>query len=135
MIAFRGNKYFLSNFYPCLVKYKGRMFGSSEAAYAAEKCANESDKDKFIDLNPGKAKRLGRKIKIRDDWENIKLQVMEDIVRAKFKQNPNLMKLLVAVKGDIVEYNEWGDTFWGVCDNVGENHLGKILMKIRESEI
>ena len=58
---------------------------------------------------------------------------MEDICRAKFTQNEELKKKLIDT-GDatLIEGNTWNDTFWGVCNGVGENNLGKILMKIRE---
>jgi predicted NAD-dependent protein-ADP-ribosyltransferase YbiA (DUF1768 family) len=56
---------------------------------------------------------------------------MEDLLRQKF-QNPYLKnKLLATGNAEIEETNSWGDVFWGICKGVGENHLGKILMKIR----
>lgn len=60
---------------------------------------------------------------------------MVDIVRAKFTQNKELAKRLKAT-GDktLIEGNYWHDTYWGVCEGVGENYLGKILMNLR-SEI
>jgi ribA/ribD-fused uncharacterized protein len=72
-------------------------------------------------------------VKLRSDWTEIRLEIMEKIVRAKFWQNPHLARKLVAT-GDqkLVEGNRWNDTFWGVCRGVGENHLGKILMRVRE---
>ncbi len=84
--------------------------------------------------SPSKAKRLGRGVSLRPNWENIKLQVMKDIVRAKFTQNTDLRIMLVQGTGDaeLIESNDWGDEFWGVCDGKGENHLGKILMEVRE---
>ena len=63
---------------------------------------------------------------------------MEEIVRAKFYQNPQLAEKLIATADrKIVEGNTWHDTFWGVdaATGKGENHLGVILMKIREELI
>jgi hypothetical protein len=79
------------------------------------------------------AKKLGRKCTIREDWDYIKLGIMDQILRAKFEQNPNLMaKLKATAPKELVEGNTWGDTYWGVCRGRGENHLGRLLMKIRD---
>ena len=78
------------------------------------------------------AKHTGRHVHLRKDWENIKYPIMEDIVRNKFQQNPDLAQKLIAT-GDayLEEENTWGDRIWGTVNHLGENHLGKILMKIR----
>jgi len=132
---FQGKYRWLSNFWSCMVEYEGLRFASSEAAYQAAKCANDFDKLQFIGIEPGASKRLGRHINIRHDWEKVKIHVMTDIVRAKFKQNDDLRKLLIDT-GDakLVEGNTWNDTFWGVCNGIGRNELGKILMKVRQEE-
>lgn len=70
---------------------------------------------------------------MRPDWDDVKVDVMEEIVYAKFTQNENLMHMLVLTEDmPLIEGNSWGDTFWGVCDGVGENNLGKILMRVRD---
>ena len=88
---------------------------------------------KFQNLNPSKSKALGRKVTLREDWDEVKNRVMLEIVRNKFKQNPELKEKLIAT-GDayLEEGNWWGDRTWGVCNGVGENRLGKILMKVRD---
>lgn len=129
---------FLSNMYPCTiilpvldVKY---VFRSAEAAFQAGKCMERKDVAKIAGAPDGKtAKQLGRKVAINPDWETRRLAWMEIVVTAKFRQNPVLMeKLLATGTMELTETNTWHDTFWGVCDGVGENHLGKILMKVRE---
>ena len=81
--------------------------------------------------SPGAAKRMGRKIAIRNDWEAVKEKVMLSVVRAKF-EDAYLRRLLTATgTAALIEGNEWGDRFWGVCRGEGENRLGKILMKVR----
>lgn len=125
---------FLSNFYPCEIEYNCRVFQSSEAAYQAAKCINPNEREKFINLSPNKAKQLGKRVALRENWEDIKIDIMREIVRIKFRDK-TLMNKLKQVKGEIVEDNWWGDTFWGQCDGIGENHLGKILMEIRDAEI
>jgi len=128
---FKGRFYFLSNFYEAPVEYKGVRFQNNEAAFQSAKCPSRMRE--FSRLNPSEAKRLGRNVPLRQDWERVKDRVMYEVCKAKFSQNPRLGVALRAT-GDIVliEGNNWGDRVWGVCDGVGENRLGKILMQIRE---
>lgn len=127
---FRDDNFFLSNFYPCTVVYGGYTFQNTEAAFQASKCPERMSE--FCDLNPSEAKRLGRRVKLRPDWEEVKDGIMLSICYAKFRQNPELHKrLLETGNAELVEGNDWGDTVWGVCNGVGENRLGKILMSVR----
>lgn len=131
---FRYEYFFLSNFFPCVVEYDGLAYSSSEAAFQAQKSTDPEVKQQFVGKTPGAAKFLGKRIKLREDWEDVKLGIMEEIVRAKFTQNDFLKDKLIAT-GDrkLIETNKWNDKFWGVSrvTGEGENHLGKILMKIR----
>lgn len=130
---FDGEYDWLSNFYETTVIYEGIRYQNSEAAFQAQKCASVIDRFQFGNLKPGKAKRLGRKVKLRSDWEDVKDSMMYDIVRAKFQQHPYLKdKLLATGEAYIEEGNTWDDTYWGVCKGVGENKLGKILMGLRK---
>lgn len=80
----------------------------------------------------GKCKAFGKTMTIRSDWKQIKLKVMENLLRQKFSQGTELsQKLLETYPKELIEGNTWNDTFWGVCNNVGKNNLGKLLMKIR----
>lgn len=127
---FRGEYYFLSNFYSAPVTYNGMCFENNEAAFQAAKCPERMTE--FCHLNPSEAKRLGRRVKLRGDWEAVKDTVMYEICKAKFSQNPDLADKLAATKdAELIEGNTWGDRIWGVCDDVGENRLGKILMRVR----
>lgn len=129
--SFRGEYFFLSNFYPAKVTYDGMEFKNNEAAFQAAKCPERAKE--FCNLGASEAKRLGRKVKLRKDWEKIKVQVMYDICTAKFTSNPDLMIKLLNTKDEIlIEGNNWGDRTWGVCNGVGKNVLGKILMLIRK---
>lgn len=129
--AFEKDYCFLSNFYEAFVEYKGVLYKNNEAAFQAQKCPSRLDE--FINLPPGKAKRLGRKVDLRSDWEKVKDQIMYEICKCKFTQHPDLREMLVRT-GDheLIEGNYWNDTYWGVCKGVGQNKLGKILMRIRE---
>lgn len=133
--SFREEFGFLSNFYPVGLDYKGLHYLNAEAAFQAQKCQTEEEKQQFTYLPANKSKRLGRQVQLRPDWEDIKVGLMEEIVREKFTQNPELgQKLLATADIPLIEGNTWGDTCWGVDTRTGkgENHLGKILMKIRE---
>lgn len=118
---FTGGYRWLSNF-----------VGGVEQKYQAAKCVNEAVTKEVLAMSPGAAKRFSRFIEIRPDWESIKLGVMEDLVREKFRREPYRTLLLYTGDEEIVEGNRWGDKFWGVCDGVGENHLGQIIMKVRD---
>ena len=124
---------FLSNFYHSPVKYRNLIYLNAEAAFQAQKESCEKDKEQYTRMNPAQAKLVGRNCNLREDWEEIKEQTMYEIVKAKFTQNEALARLLLAT-GDayLEEGNWWHDTTWGVCNGLGQNKLGKILMRVRE---
>ena len=130
--GFRGDYRWLSNFERCDILYKGIMYKSSEAAYQAQKTTNIKARYIFSKLDARESKTLSRIIHIRPDWDDVKLEIMEDICRIKFNLPQFKPRLASTGNMEIIESNYWGDTFWGVCDGEGENHLGKIIMKIRE---
>ena len=131
--SFTGKYFFLSNFYEAPVLYNTIKYQNNEAAFQAQKCSNNLDRYKFAEMNPSEAKREGRKVTLRSDWENIKSDTMYHICKAKFMQNRNLLKLLIETgDAELEEGNTWGDKIWGTVDGVGENRLGKILMRVRE---
>ena len=120
---------FLSNMYPCRIQLPtGEVFKCSESAYMAHK-PKELDL-RFLSLNGFEAKKLGKTVILRADWGKVRIPIMEEILRLKFSDK-GLAEKLLGVQGEIVEDNYWGDTFWGRCKGVGENNLGKVLMKIR----
>ena len=130
---FDGEYAFLSNFFEAPVLYRGIRYRNTEAAFQAQKCIESADQIRFADLDPSRAKRLGRKIDLRSDWEQIKIREMYLIVLEKFQQHPDLrQKLMDTGYAYLVEGNYWHDTFWGVCNGAGWNHLGQILMRVRE---
>lgn len=130
---FRGQYFFLSNFFEVPVIYDDIIYGSAEAAYQAQKTLDISEREAIAKLSPLKAKKKGEHIALRPDWEDVKLNIMYKICKAKFTQNEELRQLLISTRGEeLIEGNDWGDTFWGVSGGSGENHLGKILMRIRD---
>lgn len=132
ILGFFGNYRWLSNFEPCFVEYEGLVYPSSEAAYQAAKCVNPAERLWFVDISASAAKQLGKKVMIRKDWEKVKLKVMEDVLISKFTKNSYLRdKLMATAHKHLEETNWWNDRFWGVYRGEGENHLGKLLMKVR----
>ena len=130
---FHGEYRFLSNFWNAPVTYEGITYLNNEAAFQAAKVLDNKERETFAGLQANEAKKLGRRVQLRPDWEEVKNQVMYDVCLAKFTQNVDLRaKLLSTGDEELVEGNTWGDTCWGVCRGVGENRLGKILMQIRE---
>lgn len=130
-MIFRDEYWFLSNFYPVEIECAGLKFKCVESAFQAYKCANIEDRKLFVNLNGAEAKKLGRKVPMRKDWEDIKVNVMYRLVMQKFNRNPLLLDRLKGVKGIIVEDNTWNDTFWGMCNGKGRNTLGIILTAVR----
>ena len=147
--SFSDEYRFLSNFYLHPVKYVGLIFPSNEHAFQAIKSLDETLRIPFQiqDVLPiikiggkleqmkqmtcAQAKRTGRDLTLRVDWEEIKIIVMTDLCRIKFS-DPHLRSLLLATgDAELIEGNWWHDQFWGVCNGVGQNQLGKILMAIR----
>lgn len=124
---------FLSNFYLVEIVHDGIVYPSVEHAYQACKTLKLEDKIIISKLpTPGKAKRYGKTVNIKPDWESVKVQTMLELLRKKFS-NPELEeKLLNTGNSILVEENTWGDEFWGVCRGKGYNILGRLLMKVRD---
>lgn len=117
-------------------EYQGMKFHTIENFYQAMKTEKEDTETRrwIAGLNPSAAKKAGRKIKLRADWDQIKLGVMEYGLRVKFAPGTTWhQKLMETGNEEIVEWNNWGDKYWGkTTDGIGENNLGKILMKLRQ---
>lgn len=129
----KGDKRFLSNYHYTEIVYNGLRVPSTEHAYQMMKATNNEDK-LYVAFQPtaNMARKAGKKITCRSDWESIKVDVMREVNRIKY-QDPELREKLIATGDDeLVEYNWWGDIFWGVCEGKGKNMLGKILMELRE---
>ena len=132
--SFKGEFFFLSNFYEAPVTYDGIEYRNGEAAFQAQKVALPNDRRReFVLLGPSEAKKLGRRVPLRKDWEDVKVEIMRGVVAAKFEQNPELAEALLET-GDayLEEGNDWGDRTWGTVNGAGQNLLGQILMEERE---
>lgn len=136
--SFSGEYRFLSNFYPCTILYDGLVYRSTEHAFQAAKTLSKAERaDIRAASTPGKAKRLGRRLKLRPGWDRIKDGIMFDLLRQKFENVELMIKLVDTEDAQLVEGNYWHDNYWGVCfcgecDNSGDNMLGKLLMKVRD---
>ena len=134
--SFRNKYNFLSNFYLIDIEYNGLIFKSVEHAYQALKADNYNDMIYVKDSEtPSIAKKRGRIIKIRPDWNNVKISIMKDLLNKKFQDEYLKNKLLKTSNFKLIEGNDWGDTFWGVDNNTGKgkNNLGILLTKIRNN--
>lgn len=132
--SFSGAYRFLSNFYPAEILVEFIMYPTVEHAYQAMKTLDVKERKKVALLEkPGDVKRYGRTLRLREDWDVVKLTVMKNLCTQKFDFYSLRKKLLDTYPLELIEGNTWGDTFWGQCPlGNGENHLGKILMKVRE---
>jgi len=130
---FTGEFTFLSNFHPCEIALGGLAYPSVEHAFQAAKTNDPAERDRIRRApTPGQAKRLGRRATLRPGWERERLQVMRVLVLQKFTRHPELREQLLATRGrELIEGNDWGDRYWGVCGGAGQNQLGHILMEVR----
>lgn len=137
---FDGKYAFLSNFYHAPFTYDGIEYPTNEHFFQAMKTLDQKERKKIAAAaTPGKAKRMGRQVQLREDWEEVKEDIMHLGVALKFKAHPSLTKKLIET-GDayLIEGNTWCDQTWGSCNcprhkNIpGRNLLGQILMEERE---
>jgi N-glycosidase YbiA len=130
---FTGEYRFLSNFYPSQIRYEGITFAAVEHAFQAAKTHERSERLRIASSrSPGAAKGLGRQVKLRKDWESVKVEIMRQLVEKKFTVHQDLRNRLLATNdAELIEGNTWNDCFWGMCNGRGKNHLGRILMDIR----
>ena len=132
---FKKEYWFLSNYSPSLFKDDdGLEYPTVEHYFQSKKTKDLFEQTQIrLAPSPGEAKRLGRRCHLRTDWNDIKEDIMRQGVHYKFTQNPNLAKRLLATgDAELIEGNTWNDREWGVCDGIGANKLGKILMEERE---
>lgn len=132
---FTGQYRFLSNFWHCVagILLDGDTYPSVEHAFQAAKTIDLAEREKIRACEkPGDAKTLGRLVTLRPRWEQQKRMIMTYLVRQKFSRDPVLRQSLIQTgDAELVEGNHWNDTYWGMCNGVGQNWLGQILMLVR----
>ncbi len=140
MIAeFEGEYAFLSNFYPSPIFHDGIAYPTVEHFFQGMKTLDIAERKAIAGApTPGKAKRMGRQVKLRSDWERVKAYYMELGLRLKF-ENPELAQKLIATGDEeLIEGNWWHDNTWGSCycdtcmHKAGRNMLGMLLMELRK---
>ena len=138
--SFKNEFEFLSNFYRASFVHGCVVWNTVEHAFQAAKTLSIADANGIRDAETAAgAKKLGYRVKLRKDWEQIKVLIMTELVWNKFDQHPELRdKLLDTDSAELVEGNHWHDNFWGICQcgrdlcNSGKNILGLLLMTLRK---
>ena len=130
---FVGSYSFLNNFFSSTIYVKGISYPTVEHAYQSHKTLDDNASEIIRNAkDPMIAKKLGRSIVIRSDWDDIKIDLMRTFIKLKF-ENPILREMLISTQDlELVQTNQWNDKFWGVCKGIGDNWLGKILMEVRD---
>lgn len=122
-----GGRSFLSNFY----SHNGAL--TVEHFFQAAKTTDPGWNAEIMAApTPAAAKKLGRRAPLRPDWDDVKIQVMLELLRTKFSDPELAQMLLDTGDAELIEGNWWGDRFWGVSKGSGENHLGRLLMQVRD---
>ena len=135
--SFKGEYDFLNNRHKCSFVWQGIRYNNAESAFQASKHTDEADRKVISRMSTDKAVMKSWDCIPSPEWEECKLDIMESILFAKFDQNPNLKKRLTETNDCIlINDNNKHETYWGVdlYSWNGENHLGKILMTIRDKE-
>jgi ribA/ribD-fused uncharacterized protein len=130
-----------SNFYNCPITYDGITYHSTEAAFQSLKCKDYEDRKEFSELTPNQSKKYGRKVDLREDWEDVKYDLMVDVLKSKFTQHPDIGEILKSTNDEeiIEDTTAWHDNIWGDCqcprckNKEGRNLLGKALMEVRDN--
>jgi ribA/ribD-fused uncharacterized protein len=131
--GFQGEYRWLSNFWPARVVLDGAVYPTVEHAYQAAKTLSLPGRARIAQATtPGQAKKMGRGLAVRSDWEAVKEREMLHLLMQKFREGLLRDKLLATGTQPLIEENYWGDTYWGVCRGVGKNRLGVLLMEVRK---
>jgi ribA/ribD-fused uncharacterized protein len=131
--SFSGPFAFLSNFAHSPIIFDGLPYSTVEHAFQAAKTLDVGERRRIADMqSPRDAKRAGRRLALRADWDKERVGVMLALLRLKFSPGTPMAEKLLATGGaDLIEGNTWGDRFWGTVDGVGQNHLGRLLVQVR----
>lgn len=135
--------YVLSNFSAFSLKWKGHTFPTSEHAYHWEKFAARTRalgdgmyvRDEILDApSAHEAFKIAERVKNlrRPDWDDLKVDIMRDILRAKATQHEYVRRKLLATGDRYLVEDSWRDDFWGWGPNRdGKNMLGRLWMEVR----
>lgn len=136
--GFSGPNRFLSNFWFCNIRFEGVLYPSTEHAFQAAKTLSTAHRKSIAQAcSAADAKRLGRRVSLRPDWDQVRTAVMLEINRQKYSQQILRRALLATQSRPIFEVTtRWNDQIWGVVqlpggDYIGANRLGRILTCLR----
>lgn len=138
--SFNGKYRFLSNFSDSELKEIAEdgtviVYPTVEHAFQAAKSMDIQTRVRVSkEATPGDAKHAGKRngyVILRADWEEVKDGIMLGLLRQKFSDPTLKEKLLATGDAELIEGNNWGDDYWGVCTQRGQNKLGKLLMQVR----
>jgi N-glycosidase YbiA len=133
-VAFSGDRFFLSNFYPHPFIFRGHRYPTAEHAFQAAKCIDADEAERIRGaVSPAAAKQIGRRVSLRSDWDDVRIEVMRGVLAAKFADLDLRARLLATEEDELVEENTWNDRFWGRSRGIGRNMLGQLLMELRAS--
>ena len=137
--SFRGEYAFLSNCHPAQggIELEGAKYPTVENAFQAAKTPDVEDRKPFETATAAAARRMGKRVQLRSDWDYARVEIMRGLVRTKFAE-PEMSTLLLATADEkLVDGNKWHDNYWGICmcprckGEKGLNWLGRILMAVR----
>lgn len=131
---FDGPYFFLSNFYPSPLTVSGITYPTLEHAFQAAKTEDQQLRSRIAALpTPAGAKRAGRTLALRPNWDELRIRAMRWLLLQKFAPGTELAQRLIDTgTAELIEGNTWGDRYWGTVNGVGENWLGRLLMERRE---
>ena len=130
---YRGAYWFLSNFSPSRILWRGKYWATIEHAFQAAKTDDEDWQERIRTAKtPGEANGLGKICPRRANWDAERVGIMRELLTIKFTDPSLRAKLLATGSRPLIEGNTWGDRFWGVCKGTGENMLGQLQMKISD---
>lgn len=138
--SFTNEYRFLSNFFPFPITYNEVTYPTNEHAFVAMKTLDLNERRYVAKIpTPGQAKRYGRDLTLRSDWDEIKQEVMGDLLVLKFQPTTRMgWNLAMTCCAALVEGNHWHDQYWGDCRcgsssciQPGMNVLGRLLVERR----
>lgn len=137
-IAYYEDEYYmLSNFSSHAIEYLGVLYMTPEHAYQAAKFNDQEVKDKVRNARSSfRCKAVARQYEKEfqvSNWNDIRISVMEDILRAKVSQHEDVKEALLKTGNAQIVENSPVDYFWGCgADNTGQNEVGKAWVRVRE---